>query len=209
MRNGVSAKCPKGTYSAAFNNASSCSACGTGLTTAGEGSSAATACGLAVRGRYLDPVTKQAVLCPLVSRCGGARACAGLPARRVCLHAACLRFIRHADALPCCCAAWPWPAQNTYSDEETDSTTCKPCPNGWRTQNEGSEGIDSCVAPPGFELQTGATNISLCAVGWHKEGWNRNPCMLVSMAAGGALTCQQASVLACLLCRSRCTVARH
>lgn len=81
---------------------------------------------------------------------------------------------------------------NTYQDEESDASECKPCPDGLRTQEEGAEGLDECMAPPGY--QPGAGNISACERGWFKEGWSRQACKPVSCCDEGAavssgLTC--------------------
>eukprot|EP00775_Hariotina_reticulata_P004056 gene4056-4303_t len=66
---------------------------------------------------------------------------------------------------------------NTYSDAENPDNSCTPCPFGWLTRDEGSDGVPDCLAPPGWE-QTGSTaNISECPTNYYKEGWNRNRCV--------------------------------
>jgi hypothetical protein len=69
---------------------------------------------------------------------------------------------------------------DTYQDQEANVTACTACPNGWKTEEGGATGEMLCLAPSGFELAEGAANISACAVGFCKEGWNRNPCVPVS-----------------------------
>eukprot|EP00775_Hariotina_reticulata_P008135 gene8135-8329_t len=51
---------------------------------------------------------------------------------------------------------------HTYQDQENADPACKQCPNGWLTQDIGTEGLADCLAPPGFELTDGASN---CGVG--------------------------------------------
>lgn len=135
MDKGIGKICPKGTYSIALNNATSCTACPPGITTPTEGSTTADACSLAMRGYYLVDNTT-AALCPV----------------------------------------------NTYNDGETLTLgqSCTACPNGLRTKLEGSDGEALCLAPPGYELQSGASVISECANGWFKVDWNRNLCLFVS-----------------------------
>ena len=48
---------------------------------------------------------------------------------------------------------------------------------GWRTKDTKATGVDSCLAPPGYELVSGASNISECAANTFKADWNRNPCV--------------------------------
>mgnify|MGYP001809915491 CR=1 FL=1 len=69
---------------------------------------------------------------------------------------------------------------DTYQDQEANVTSCTACPNGWKTKETGATGVAVCLAPPGFELVDGATNISACAAGSYKADWNRNPCVSVS-----------------------------
>ena len=69
---------------------------------------------------------------------------------------------------------------DTYQDQEANVTSCTACPNGWKTKETGATGVAVCLAPPGFELVDGATNITACAAGSYKADWNRNPCVAVS-----------------------------
>lgn len=70
---------------------------------------------------------------------------------------------------------------NTYNDGETlqVGTGCPACPNGWKTKDVGADGQSLCLAPPGFELLDGATDITECASGYYKADWNRNACTKV------------------------------
>lgn len=42
---------------------------------------------------------------------------------------------------------------DTYSDVESNDTSCKPCPFGLKTEFTQSEGVAMCLAPPGWELR--------------------------------------------------------
>jgi hypothetical protein len=66
MDKGIGKLCQKGTYSTALNSNPNCTPCPDGITTANEGSTAATDCSLALKGYYIDAndATK-AVKCPL------------------------------------------------------------------------------------------------------------------------------------------------
>jgi hypothetical protein len=39
---------------------------------------------------------------------------------------------------------------------------------GWRTKDTKATGVDTCLAPPGFELKDGATNITECEANTYK-----------------------------------------
>jgi hypothetical protein len=69
---------------------------------------------------------------------------------------------------------------DTYQDQESDVTSCTPCPNGLKTQDTAAIGVALCLAPPGFELVPGNAKITACLAGWYKSEWNRNRCIPVS-----------------------------
>jgi hypothetical protein len=73
---------------------------------------------------------------------------------------------------------------DTYQDQEAAVTQCTPCDHGWRTKETGATGLALCLAPPGYELKAGDTNISPCLAGWYKADWNRNNCTKVRCLAG-------------------------
>ncbi|WIA14315.1 hypothetical protein OEZ85_002847 [Tetradesmus obliquus] len=132
MDKGIGKLCQKGTYSTALNTNANCIPCPDGITTAAEGSTAAAACSLALKGYYIDSINStNAIKCPL----------------------------------------------DTYQDQEAAVTSCTPCDHAWKTKETGATGPALCLAPPGFELKDGATNITACAAGSYKADWNRNPCV--------------------------------
>jgi hypothetical protein len=66
MDKGIGKLCQKGTYSTALNNQPNCVPCPAGITTANEGSTAATDCSLALKGYYINPSNaNEALPCPL------------------------------------------------------------------------------------------------------------------------------------------------
>lgn len=71
----------------------------------------------------------------------------------------------------------------SYNSREAQIYACEPCPYGMYTKEEGGAGAAECLAPPGWELREGASSISVCEVGWYKEGWNKNPCLKVRTAS--------------------------
>jgi hypothetical protein len=68
---------------------------------------------------------------------------------------------------------------HTFNSNETVLDGCTDCPYGWRTQQEGADGLGACLAPPGFELKPGAAAITECDIGFYKPGFNRNNCTKV------------------------------
>lgn len=118
---GVGKKCPKGTYSTSLNRAAVCTPCEEAVTTAGEGSTLATDCNLALPG-YFYNANNTATECPI----------------------------------------------NTYNSGESASNSCTDCPNGWRTKDTKATGVDSCLAPPGYELVPGNLTISECPANKYK-----------------------------------------
>jgi hypothetical protein len=66
MDKGIGKLCQKGTYSTALNSNPNCMPCPNGITTAGEGSTTASACTLALKGYYIDANdSTKAIKCPL------------------------------------------------------------------------------------------------------------------------------------------------
>jgi len=49
------------------------------------------------------------------------------------------------------------------------------------TRDTGTTGPAQCLAPPGWELKPNATNITKCEINYYKPGWNRVPCIPVSV----------------------------
>ena len=63
---GIGKLCQRGTYSTALSSSNNCVPCPDGITTAGEGSTTAGACSLALKGYYIDPDNSTlAIECPL------------------------------------------------------------------------------------------------------------------------------------------------
>lgn len=181
--------CPPGTYNVGGNSAG-CQPCGQGLTTAAEGASSAADC-VAPPGRFLSR-GGVGVACPIgtfstgLSRSPFCTPCPDgttTPAEGANVSSACSLaiqgFLLNADGTASRCPA------NTYSDVPHAQPSCTPCPFGLRTREddgEGASGPAACLAPPGYELLPGASEMSVCEVGWFKDGWSRAACVKVRAA---------------------------
>uniref|UniRef100_A0A383VTT6 Tyrosine-protein kinase ephrin type A/B receptor-like domain-containing protein n=1 Tax=Tetradesmus obliquus TaxID=3088 RepID=A0A383VTT6_TETOB len=197
------ALCEAGRYNVGSNTAG-CQQCGAGLTTATNGSTSAAAC-MAPPGSYLDNssgkkcqkgtfstdfnLNSTCDACPdgITTIGDGSTSAAACSLAQKGFY---INPDNAAEALEC--------PLDTYQDQEAAVNACTPCRNGWRTQETGAIGDAACLAPPGFELKDGATNITACAVGSYKADWNRNPCV----ACGTGLITSEAGAIskdACLI----------
>jgi hypothetical protein len=68
---------------------------------------------------------------------------------------------------------------DTYQDQESSTTSCTPCPYGWKTQDTAATGLALCLAPPGYELLPGNDEITPCPANSYKTEWNKNRCIQV------------------------------
>uniref|UniRef100_A0A383VZF6 Tyrosine-protein kinase ephrin type A/B receptor-like domain-containing protein n=1 Tax=Tetradesmus obliquus TaxID=3088 RepID=A0A383VZF6_TETOB len=179
MGGGSGLRCPRGTYTPAFNDAPACTPCRNGLTTANEGSSASSACRLAKAGFYVMEVQ-------LPNNIAGEQLPAEVPgvpepngvqaAAAAAVAAAAAAAAGDANGTYTEYVAVPCPV-GTYQDKESEASSCTSCPNGLTTREPGADGVVLCLAPPGVQLLPGAENVSDCPVGSYKEGWNLNPCI--------------------------------
>ncbi|KAF6251142.1 hypothetical protein COO60DRAFT_1677280 [Scenedesmus sp. NREL 46B-D3] len=195
--------CEVATYNVGSNTAG-CQKCGAGLTTAGTGSTAASAClapagsnldkgigKLCQRGTYSTDLSSNnnCVPCPE----GITTANEGSTTAAACSLALKGYYIDPSNstlAIQC--------PLDTYQDQEAAVTACTPCPFGWKTKETGATGLALCLAPPGFELLGNAASISACPAGSYKADWNRNLCV---ECGSGVITAAEGSVSkdACLV----------
>ncbi|KAF6264077.1 hypothetical protein COO60DRAFT_1634747 [Scenedesmus sp. NREL 46B-D3] len=174
--------CPVGTYNVGSNTAA-CHNCGPGLTTATNGSTSLAACQAPAGSRKdksIGKLCKQGTFstdlntnstceaCPV----GVTTAAEGSTSADACVLAQKGYHINPDN---------PWEAlecpHDTYQDQESSTTSCIPCPNGYKTQDTAATGVSLCLAPPGYELLPEADAITACPVGSYKEDWNRNACI--------------------------------
>ncbi|KAF8061892.1 Svep1 [Scenedesmus sp. PABB004] len=191
----VAQRCAVGSYNVGRNTAG-CQRCNPGLTTVTEGAAAMSDC-VAPPGSYYDRGMGR--LCPRgtfstnftagdasCTPCapGVTTAAEGSNSSDACGLAA-RGFHMSGPGVAAACPV------DTYSDVESANTECTPCPSGLRTLDEASTGVALCLMPPGMELAANATVITECAIGFYKEGWNRNPCV---PCGAGVVTAETGSV---------------
>ncbi|KAF8059701.1 hypothetical protein HT031_005109 [Scenedesmus sp. PABB004] len=170
--------CAQGSYNTGRNQAA-CQKCGSGLTTEAPGATNSSLC-VAPPGSYKDKgIGKR---CPRGTHSedyNAGLACQACPDG--------LTTDGDGADSPDKCAivqkgyykanlttALPCPL-HTYNAAEAEVTACTGCPRGMMTQDVGATGLAVCLIPPGMELVTDG-NITECAAGWYKDGWNRNNC---------------------------------
>ncbi|WIA08977.1 hypothetical protein OEZ85_008391 [Tetradesmus obliquus] len=188
--------CPEGTYNVGSNTAG-CQKCGAGLTTATNGSDAASAC-MAPAGSYLDKgigkICQRGTYSSALSADTTCQTCPpgittaneGSTSAADCSLAMKGFYINPSNASEA--IACPL---HTYQDKEAVAGACTDCPNGWKTKETGATGVALCLAPPGYELKENATQITLCPTGSYKADWNRNPCV---ECGSGLITKEEGSV---------------
>uniref|UniRef100_A0A383V609 Tyrosine-protein kinase ephrin type A/B receptor-like domain-containing protein n=1 Tax=Tetradesmus obliquus TaxID=3088 RepID=A0A383V609_TETOB len=187
-------QCLKGTYNVG-NNTAGCQKCGAGLTTADDGATSMAECKapagsymdkgigkLCQRGTYSTDLNTNAncVPCPtgITTELEGSTSAA---ACSLALKGNYINPLNSNEALAC--------PRDTYQDQEIATTTCKACPNEWRTKETGATGVALCLAPPGWQQVAEGANITECPAGSYKADWNRNPCVacgtgLITLSTG-------------------------
>ncbi|KAI8463454.1 MAG: hypothetical protein J3K34DRAFT_526986 [Monoraphidium minutum] len=201
-------ECPPGTFRAgdqplAPGQAVSCTPCGAGLGTRGQGHSSEDAC-LALPGYGFDAVARAGVICPLGSynlgwnkepcrQCGAGTvttAVAGAAGPDQCLTPAGdgSRLLADGATLsgaPCPAGTYGRP-QPTFGLVPAE---CTKCPENTLTVAEGSSSSVQCLAQPGYGYSDGRAD--LCAPGSYSPGGGQAACTpcgqgLTTLAAGAA-----------------------
>lgn len=175
--------CAVGTYNVGGNTAG-CQKCPSGLTTANTQSASLDDCvapagsfkdkgigKLCPKGSYTTALNSEPACTPCAT--GKTTETEGSNAASNCNRPIRGYFIDSADSTAKVCAV------NTYNDGSLTAATtgCTACPNSWKTKAVGADGEALCLAPPGYQLVSGASAISECPENYYKADWNRNPCV--------------------------------
>ena len=200
---GVAEVCPLGTFKGAAGNSSSCTSCGTGLTTTITGADSITAC-VAAAGYY---VSSDAVLACTIgtfkTTAGNASACdsCGIGTTTLSIgstsSSSCLAapgwFVSSDGAVfgdlsgsPGILAKCPL---GTYKPSAANASECTQCPLGSNTLAKGAQSPIECVASAGFTVDVATGAFEQCAVGSYKAAAGNGSCSscgcsLTTAAAG-------------------------
>ncbi|KAF6264065.1 hypothetical protein COO60DRAFT_1663488 [Scenedesmus sp. NREL 46B-D3] len=156
---GIGKLCQRGTYSTALSSSNNCVPCPDGITTAGEGSTTAGACSLALKGYYIDPDNSTlAIECPLdtyqdqeaaVTSCtacpyGWRTKETGATGLALCLAPPGYELLEGAPTISAC-------PEGSYKPD-WNRNLCTECGTGVITLESGSVSKDACLVPAGWGL---------------------------------------------------------
>lgn len=193
--------CPRASWSAGLS-ARRCVPCANGMTTVAPGAVAPSMCladvgryflrgkaFLCAQGSYKETIANEdCMLCP--TGFTTAFTTVGAATRDACNYVV-AGFAAAAGAVlgttnGTMCPVDTYRASNVPYDS-ANGVNCTACPTGMVTNGvTGATSEWTCLAPPGWGYDSGTNTAKICARGWYKEGYNRNPC--VSCGSGSIST---------------------